>query len=84
MIQLPSIQLPWHHTIIDLGTLGGPTSGFAINAVGTVTGFSYLSSSPLRATRRAADIAFRRRHCRKSTSPAATNRTPVAPLSVAT
>jgi probable HAF family extracellular repeat protein len=43
MIRLPSIQLPWHHTIIDLGTLGGPTSGIAINAVGNVTGFSYLS-----------------------------------------
>jgi len=45
MIQVPSIQLPWHHSIIDLGTLGGPTSGIAINAFGNVTGFSYLSSA---------------------------------------
>jgi probable HAF family extracellular repeat protein len=44
MIKLPSIQLPWHHAIIDLGTLGGDTRGEAINAVGNVTGFSWLSS----------------------------------------
>jgi probable HAF family extracellular repeat protein len=43
MIRVPSIQLPWHHSIIDLGTLGGPTSGIAINAAGNVTGFSYLA-----------------------------------------
>jgi probable HAF family extracellular repeat protein len=44
MIKLPSIQLPWHHGIIDLGTLGGPTRGRAINASGIVTGSSWLSS----------------------------------------
>jgi probable HAF family extracellular repeat protein len=45
IIRVPSVQLPWHHSIIDLGTFGGPTSGIAINAFGVVTGFSYLSSA---------------------------------------
>jgi probable HAF family extracellular repeat protein len=38
------IGLPTRYVIKDIGTLGGEILGLAINATGTVTGVSYLSS----------------------------------------